>query len=107
MQPNTRVITVTSAGMLTEGLSLDFDNREAFDGVKVYAQTKRMQQVLTEVWAKKSRHFNFYVPHPGWLDTPGVATSLPSFYRMMKNKLRTVGQGADTIVWAACSEEVL
>ena len=107
MQPNARVITVTSAGMLTEGLSLDFESRENFDGVKVYAQTKRMQQVLTEVWAKKYPHLNFYAPHPGWVDTPGVATSLPSFYRMMKGRLRTVEQGADTIVWAACSDEVL
>lgn len=102
-----RVVTVTSAGMLTQGLSLDFENKESFDGTKVYAQTKRMQQVLIEVWAKKYPHLNFYVPHPGWVDTPGVARSLPYFYKKMKNKLRTVEQGADTIVWAACSDEVL
>lgn len=107
MRSNSRIITVTSAGMLTQGLSLDFENKTSFDGAKVYAQTKRMEQVLTEVWAKKYPHLNFYVPHPGWVDTPGVAQSLPSFYKRMKNQLRTVEQGADTIVWATCSDEVL
>lgn len=107
MSHNARIVTVTSAGMLTQGLSLDFKNKDSFDGTKVYAQTKRMQQILTEVWAKKYPHLNFFVPHPGWVDTPGVATSLPYFYKKMKRMLRTVEQGADTIVWAACSEEVL
>ena len=107
MSSNARVITVTSAGMLTQGLSLDFENKDPFDGTKVYAQTKRMEQVLTEVWATKYPHLHFYVPHPGWVDTPGLAESLPLFYKQLKSRLRTVEQGADTIVWAACSEEVL
>jgi dehydrogenase/reductase SDR family protein 12 len=39
--------------------------------------------------------------HPGWCDTPGVETSLPSFYANMKSNLRTLEQGADTIIWAS------
>ena len=37
----------------------------------------------------------------GWADTPAVRSSMPDFYEKMKNKLRTVEQGADTIVWLA------
>jgi len=35
--------------------------------------------------------------HPGWVDTPGVRSSMPSFYNKMKNNLRTVEEGVDTI----------
>jgi hypothetical protein len=37
--------------------------------------------------------------HPGWVDTPGLARSLPRFYQFTKLLLRTPEQGADTIVW--------
>ena len=37
----------------------------------------------------------------GWADTPAVRSAMPSFYNMMKNKLRTPEQGADTLVWLA------
>ena len=39
--------------------------------------------------------------HPGWADTPGVASSLPGFRRLTGPILRTNEQGADTIVWLA------
>jgi len=39
--------------------------------------------------------------HPGWADTPGLAESLPGFYRYMKPLLRTAQEGADTIAWLA------
>ena len=39
--------------------------------------------------------------HPGWSDTPGLAESLPGFYRVMRPLLRTPEQGMDTIVWLA------
>ena len=45
--------------------------------------------------------------HPGWTDTPGVARSLPGFRAQMGTRLRTPAQGADTIVWAALSDEPL
>ena len=39
--------------------------------------------------------------HPGWADTPGLAESLPGFYRAMRPVLRTPAEGVDTIVWLA------
>lgn len=35
---------------------------------------------------------------------PAVQSSMPQFYEKMKTRLRTVEEGADTIVWLAVSE---
>jgi hypothetical protein len=43
--------------------------------------------------------------HPGWADTPGVASSLPGFRAVTRRLLRTPEQGADTITWLAASPE--
>ncbi|RUS35537.1 hypothetical protein BC938DRAFT_479960 [Jimgerdemannia flammicorona] len=43
--------------------------------------------------------------HPGWVDTPGLATSMTGFYNKLKSSMRNSDQDADTIVWAACSRE--
>ena len=45
--------------------------------------------------------------HPGWADTPGVASSLPGFRRLTRPILRTNEQGADTIVWLASADAPL
>jgi hypothetical protein len=42
--------------------------------------------------------------HPGWVDTPGVSRSLPTFRRIMGPLLRDVDQGADTLVWLAADD---
>ena len=39
--------------------------------------------------------------HPGWADTPGLAETLPAFYRAMRPLLRTPSDGADTAAWLA------
>ena len=44
--------------------------------------------------------------HPGWAQTPGLQASLTAFAQALEAKLRTPEQGADTIVWAAVSEQV-
>lgn len=75
----------------------------------MYAKTKRHQVVLTELWAKKYTALTgipFYSMHPGWVDTPGLAVSMPSFHKTFKNSLRTVEEGADTIFWLATSNQV-
>ena len=46
----------------------------------------------------------FFPLNLGWADTPAVRSSMPDFYNKMKDKLRTVEQGADTIVWLAIAE---
>ncbi len=102
-----RVIWVSSGGMYTRRLNLDDPNwtERDFDGVIAYAETKRAQVVLAELWAEKLRGSSVVVNamHPGWADTPAVKSSLPRFHRVTQNFLRTPAEGADTIVWlAAC-----
>ncbi|XP_036410453.1 dehydrogenase/reductase SDR family member 12-like [Megalops cyprinoides] len=103
---NPRVVTVSSGGMLVQKLSTsDLQSEEGyFDGTMVYAQNKRQQVVMTEQWAKAHSSIHFSSMHPGWADTPAVATAMPQFHRTMQDKLRTAEQGADTAVWLAVSD---
>jgi len=105
--PDARVIWVSSGGMYTRGLNLEDPNwtQRDYDGVRAYAETKRAQVILAELWAEELRAFPIAVNamHPGWADTPAVESSLPRFHRITRNILRTPAEGADTVVWlAAC-----
>ena len=122
-----RVVTVSSGGMLVQKLDVDdlqFEKLSPFDGTMAYAQNKRQQVVMTEEWAREHAGVHFSVMHPGWADTPAVRTSMPGeltradfavkvsstffitdFYEKMKDKLRTVAQGADTILWLAVAKD--
>ena len=100
-----RVTFVTSGGMYTE--PLDVESLEmtpkTYDGVTAYARVKRAQVSLVERWAPRldGLAITMTAMHPGWADTPGVRTSLPTFRRIVGPLLRTPSQGADTIVWLA------
>ena len=76
-----------------------------YDGVVAYAETKRAQVVLAELWAEELREIPVVVNamHPGWADTPAVRSSLPRFHRITQSILRTPAEGADTVVWLAAS----
>jgi dehydrogenase/reductase SDR family protein 12 len=98
-----RVINVSSGGMYTQGLHLD-DLQSAHDrfrGTVAYARSKRIQVVLSELWAMRLAGTGVVINamHPGWVDTPGLRGSLPGFHRVVRRLLRTPEQGADTIVW--------
>lgn len=102
-----RIIWVSSGGMLARGLNVDDPNwidRE-YDGVAAYAETKRAQVVLSELWAEEFAGTMVAVNsmHPGWADTPSVQASLPLFHKVTEAILRSPEQGADTIVWLAAS----
>lgn len=101
-----RVVFVSSGGMYSERLRVDDLQwqRRAYDGVAAYAQVKRAQVVLTELWAAREPAVTFHAMHPGWADTPGVATALPAFYRLTRRFLRTPAEGADTSVWLAAAQ---
>jgi hypothetical protein len=45
----------------------------------------------------------FHAMHPGWADTPGVASSIPVFRAVTRPILRTADQGADTISFLAAA----
>lgn len=105
-----RVVWVSSGGMYTRQLDLrDLQwERRSYDGVLAYAQTKRMQVVLAAIWAERIRlgHCGGSSPcvtsmHPGWADTPSVASALPRFHRLTEAILRSPAEGADTVVWLA------
>ncbi len=105
-----RVISVSSGGMYTKRLDLRRleGKRGRFSGLEAYAQTKRAQVVLNELWAEKSPdgRVEFHAMHPGWADTRGVKSSIPRFWRVMRRRLRTAEQGADTIVWLSAVRRV-
>lgn len=72
-----------------------------------YARGKRALVTLTEMWAVELAPHGLVVNamHPGWADTPGVATSLRAFHWVSKPLLRDVDEGADTITWLAAAPE--
>lgn len=107
-QQPAQVVFVSSGGMYTQKLrveDLQF-RRTPFDGVMAYAQTKRAEILLCEHFARELSAQNIRVNamHPGWADTPGVMSSLPTFHKLLKGFLRDSAQGADTIVWLLASQ---
>lgn len=105
-----RIINVSSGGMYTQKLDvedLQFE-RKSYSGPRAYAQAKRALVILTELWAEKLDGSGITVNamHPGWVDTPGVQTSLPRFHRIVGGGLRTPQQGADTILWLAVAQRL-
>jgi len=92
--------------MYTRRLDLRDHNwtKRDYDGVIAYAETKRMQVVLSELLAESFGDETVVAAmHPGWADTPSVRSSLPGFYRLTRLILRTPAEGADTVVWLAAS----
>ncbi|GAA4820574.1 SDR family NAD(P)-dependent oxidoreductase [Tomitella cavernea] len=98
-----RVVFVSSGGMYTQTLhSEDPEYRcGQFRGATAYARTKRMQVALLPPLAERlsGEKVTVAAMHPGWVETPGVARSLPGFHRLVGAILRSPDQGADTITW--------
>jgi NAD(P)-dependent dehydrogenase (short-subunit alcohol dehydrogenase family) len=100
-----RVVLVSSGGMYARRLPVaDPEYRTGtYAGATAYARSKRVQVALTplmqERWAADG--IAVHAMHPGWVDTPGIVTSLPGFHKVMRPLLRDVESGADTVVWLA------
>jgi dehydrogenase/reductase SDR family member 12 len=103
-----RVITMSSGGMYAERLDVAHLEMPPHDyrGSQQYARAKRAQVTLNELWATRMAGTGvvFHAMHPGWVDTPGIAASLPRFRRAMRPLLRSPEQGADTLVWLAADD---
>jgi NAD(P)-dependent dehydrogenase (short-subunit alcohol dehydrogenase family) len=101
--PDPRVVLMSSGGMYTQKLpAADIEYRTGgYRGTVAYARSKRIQVALAPLLAKRWAAQSVMVAamHPGWADTPGVATSLPGFRRLTGPVLRTPEQAADTAVW--------
>jgi len=86
---------------------LDLDDlqsrRGPYSGPRAYARAKRAQVVLVREWSRRlaGSGITFSAMHPGWVDTPGIAASLPGFHGLMQPLLRNPADGVDTIVWLA------
>ncbi len=104
-----RVVNVSSGGMYTQRIHPDDlqSSRGNYSGSVAYARAKRGLMILTEEWAQRWRDDGIVVNamHPGWADTPGVETSLSTFYRVTRRILRSAEEGADTAVWLAAATE--
>jgi NAD(P)-dependent dehydrogenase (short-subunit alcohol dehydrogenase family) len=102
-----RVVLVSSGGMYAQRLPVEDPEYVEGDyrGATAYARSKRMQvalaPLLQERWSAAG--LTVHAMHPGWADTPGVATSLPLFRTVMRPLLRDVDAGADTVVWLAAT----
>ncbi len=103
-----RIINVSSGGMYTQKLNLeDMESEDNYNGSMAYARAKRGLVYLSDYWADaySKDGIKSYSMHPGWADTEAVRNSLPIFYEVTKYILRNPREGADTVVWLACSEE--
>lgn len=104
-----RVVTVSSGGMYAAGLTVQGLQMTAdeYRGSDQYARAKRAQVTLNEMWAERipAGEVVFHAMHPGWADTPGVRTALPTFRRVVGPLLRSSDEGADTIAWLATAPE--
>lgn len=105
--PDPRVVLMSSGGMYTQKLPVDdIEYRTGtYRPAVAYARSKRIQVALTPLLAQRWAAQSVMVAtmHPGWADTPGVATSLPAFRTVTGPVLRTAEQAADTAVWLTAS----
>ena len=98
-----RVVWTSSGGMylVKYRSNLLKGSLESYDKVAVYANAKRAQLIVNDFISQKYKdlEISFSVMHPGWVDTPGVRDAIPGFWNFTKNRLRSLDEGADTILW--------
>ena len=97
-----RIVWISSGGMYLKKLDLDslFQNQN-YNKIATYANVKRAQVTLVEEMSKQDKweKIKIFSMHPGWVATSGLKESLPKFFSLMKNRLRTLEEGSDTILW--------
>ena len=97
------VVFMSSGGMYAAGLHDEDPEYSAgsYSASTAYARCKRMQVVLAQMWSERLGSLGIEVAstHPGWVDTEGVAESMPRFRAVMRPLLRSPESGADTAAW--------
>lgn len=96
-----RVVFVSSGGMYSQALTaLNIESIENYSPTAAYSRTKRGQVTLASKLADTTGGDEIFTSmHPGWVDTGGVQSSLPTFRKLTSPILRDADQGADTMVW--------
>jgi len=106
LDEDTRVVWVASGGMYLQGLDLsDLTWERGYSRHTAYANAKRAQVLLASELATRWPGVPMASMHPGWVETPAVASSMPMFFRIARPILRSPEQGADTIVWWVATRE--
>jgi dehydrogenase/reductase SDR family protein 12 len=102
-----RTIFVSSGGMYLQKLDLTdlLFERRSYNKYTGYANAKRAQLILSELFSQKYPQYLFSSMHPGWADTPGVRYSMPLFKKLLNKRLRSAQEGADTILWLATTHD--
>jgi dehydrogenase/reductase SDR family protein 12 len=102
-----RIIFVSSGGMYLKKLDLSdlLFEKSSYNKYSGYANAKRAQVILSELFSKKYPQYLFSAMHPGWADTPGVRCSMPIFKKLLNKRLRSAEEGADTILWLATTDD--
>jgi len=107
-RPDPRVIWVSSGGMYTERLVVRrLDSPRGYRPSVAYARAKRAQvELVRELHRRLGEQtgIGFHAMHPGWVRTPGLRSSLPTFTRLLGPLLRSSAEGADTILHLALAE---
>jgi len=103
-----RVVWVSSGGMYTERLVVRrLDSPRGYRPAVAYARAKRAQVELTRELHHRlgaRTGIAFHAMHPGWVRTPGLRGSLPTFARLVGPLLRSPEEGADTILHLLLAE---
>lgn len=107
LKPGCAIIFVSSGGMYLQKLDLSdlLFEKSAYNKYTGYANAKRAQVILSELFSEKYPQYLFSSMHPGWADTPGVRHSMPFFKKLMSSRLRSAEEGADTILWLATRQD--
>lgn len=102
-----RIIFVSSGGMYLQKLDLSdlVFEKNSYNKYTGYANAKRAQVILSELFSKQYPQYLFSSMHPGWADTPGVRNSMPLFKKLLNHRLRSAEEGADTILWLATAQD--
>ncbi|MCB0991320.1 MAG: SDR family NAD(P)-dependent oxidoreductase [Acidimicrobiales bacterium] len=101
-----RVVWMSSGGMYTQKFDLERleMSERNYNGSVAYARAKRAQvELVAHLGPKWAPDVVMHSMHPGWVDTPGVAASLPGFKKVTGPLLRNAEEGADTMIWLAAT----
>lgn len=102
--PNSRVIFVTSGGMLVtkfpnwETLTSTGEEKDKYNGNFAYGYAKRGQVLLAERMARDETSVAWVTAHPGWAGTNAVEDAFGDNKKYLE-PLRSTWQGAEGMTW--------